>query len=285
MSIQVQQLTLVKNNKPLLADVNFATTGGEMIAIVGENGSGKSTLLKCLSGLHETSNSVVINGRALETYSFIEQSLFRAVLPQDNQLAFPFTGEEVVRLGLSLQDRSLEQQSRIIDDCLTQVSAIQYKDRNYIELSGGEKQRVQLARVLAQLSPFELYKNFNTCEKKEGSGLNNDESTELNKQSSGRYLFLDEPTSALDLKHQYQTLKMLKQLCQRNIGVFIVLHDLNLAALYCDKILLMKQGQLIAFEKPENILVEQTIREAFDIDVLIARHPIHNKPYMINPVV
>lgn len=255
MSILVKNLSVKASNKKLLSNISLEFRAGEMIAVVGENGAGKTTLINCLTGGSFSQKCVSINGLPVESYSLSELASMRAVLTQSNDLTFPFTVTEVVRLGLSLSCLSQSQQLLAVQRCLRKVDALHLKNRDYTTLSGGEKQRVQLARVLAQISL----------------------DSEL-----PRYLFLDEPTSALDMKHQFETLKMLRSLRQLNIGVFIILHDINLAAMYCDKILLMQQGQLLKMGAPTEVLNQDTIKQGFGVDVHILDHPTSHSPIIIN---
>lgn len=255
MSLKVSNLSIVKSGKSLLENINFEANKQELIGIIGENGAGKSTLLHCLSGLEPSNQQVSINNRWIEDYPATELSQIRAALPQSNELGFPFEAKEVIRLGLSLSSLSLKQQESIIDKCLSEVDAHSFSHKNYLYLSGGEKQRIQLARVLAQL---------------------------YSSSSQQKYLLLDEPTSALDLKHQFSILKLLKKMTKNNIGIFIIIHDLNLASLFCDKILLLKNGKLVSFDKPEKIIKQPMISKTFETDVLIMQHPQTDSPMMVN---
>ena len=264
MSISANNLSVTKNDRKILVDLNFTCRPGEITAIVGENGAGKSTLMNCLAGVAEFAGEVTINNHPIRSLSLAKLAQYRAVLPQQSSLNFPFSVYEVVRLAMSLGCLSQKDQELIIADSLALVDATQFIDRDYLHLSGGEKQRVQLARVLAQLRAHNHQEN--------------------------RFLFLDEPTSALDLKHQYSTLKMLRKLCTNNserensasnIGALVIVHDLNLASFYCDKILLLDGGRLIAHDAPEQIFQHNIIKRSFGIDVFIDHHPDTYKPYLI----
>jgi iron complex transport system ATP-binding protein len=264
MSIHASHLSVTINGRKILDDLNFTCRPGEITAIVGENGAGKSTLMNCLAGVAEFAGEITINSHPVRTLSLAKLAHYRAVLPQHSSLSFPFSVYEVVRLAMSLGCLSQQDQALIIADSLALVDATQFIDRDYLHLSGGEKQRVQLARVLAQLRAHNHQEN--------------------------RFLFLDEPTSALDLKHQYSTLRMLRKLCTNNserdssvsnIGALVIVHDLNLASFYCDKILLLDGGRLIAHDAPEQIFQDDIIKRSFGIDVFIDRHPDTYKPYLI----
>jgi iron complex transport system ATP-binding protein len=176
MSIQATKLSVTINGRKILDDLNFTCRASEITAIVGENGAGKSTLLNCLAGVSKFAGELTLNQYPIESLSLATLAKYRAVLPQSSSLNFPFSVHEVVRLAMSLGCLSQTEQEKIIADSLALVDATQFIDRDYLHLSGGEKQRVQLARVLAQLHAHDHHQN--------------------------RFLFLDEPTSALDLKHQ-----------------------------------------------------------------------------------
>lgn len=259
MSIIANNLSVTIDGKKILDNLTFTCRSGEITAIVGENGAGKSTLINCLAGVSTFEGELTLNGYPVHSLSLSELAQYRAVLPQNSSLSFPFSVHEVVRLALSLGALSHDDQALIINESLALVDATQFKNRNYLNLSGGEKQRVQLARVLAQLR--------------------------AHSHQESRFLFLDEPTSALDLKHQYSTLKMLRELCTKNtmrdIGSLVIVHDLNLASFYCDKILLLDGGRLITCDTPERVLKSNTIKQTFGIDVLINDHPDIAKPYVI----
>ena len=259
MSISAKNLSVTTNGRKILDNLSFYCRAGEITAIIGENGAGKSTLINCLSGVSRFDGSISLNKHPIESLSLSKLAEYRAVLPQHSSLNFPFSVHEVVRLAMSLACLSHEGQESIIAECLELTDATQFSQRDYLQLSGGEKQRVQLARVLAQLR--------------------------AHKHDEDRFLFLDEPTSALDLKHQYSTLKMLRKLCKKdtpdNIGALVIVHDLNLASFYCDKILLLDSGKLIAHDTPENIFRHKIIEQSFGIDVIINNHPNINKPYLI----
>lgn len=263
MSIDAKHLSVTIDGTKILDNLNFSCHPGQITAIAGENGAGKSTLINCLAGVCKLEGELTLNEQPIERLNLAELAQYRAVLPQQSNLNFPFSVDEVVRLAMSLTAISHEQQEAIITKCLEQVDASHFRRRNYLHLSGGEKQRVQLARVLAQLY--------------------------AHNHSQSRFLFLDEPTSALDLKHQYATLKMLRELCTNNtigdIGILVIVHDLNLASFYCDKIMLLDGGSLVAHDTPENVLQNDIIKNSFGIDVLIESHPNIGKPYLMPRVI
>ena len=261
MSLQMHNVTVKAYGDKLLSDVNLACESGKLLGIVGENGAGKSTLLNTLAGLSKpTIGKVFINGNDIENESCEQLASLRAVLPQNSDLSFPLSAIEVVRLGMSLGSIATNDQEHLLYQCLMEFDAGHLSNRNYLTLSGGEKQRVQLARVIAQLR----------CHKNE----------------SPQFLLLDEPISALDLYQQYQTLRNVKRLTSSGIGVIAILHDLNMASLYCDQIAVLKKGELIALGVPQMVITEEIVSQAFNIQATIQSHPDKNTPFItprINP--
>ncbi len=259
MSLLAENVSVKIGSQVILDDLSFECQPGEITAVVGKNGAGKSTLMNCLSGISNYEGEILLNGEPLVTMAITEQAKYRAVLPQQSTLNFPLDVREVVRLALSLSKLNHAAQEAIIKHSLSLVGALSFIDRGYLSLSGGEKQRVQVARVLAQLRAYE--------------------------HDCNRFLLLDEPTSALDLKHQYATLTMLRELCKNThgsgLGVIIILHDLNLASLYCDKVLLLNDGKLVRHDTPSHVFEPARINQAFGIDVLIHGHPDTDSPYLM----
>ncbi len=240
--ILAKDLCVKVRERLLLNDVSAQIPVAKITAILGQNGAGKSTLLKCLTGAIQFQvGSVSINNQSIHAYSLAELSKTRAVLSQSTAIDFPFTAFEIVKMGRNpySHSNSAAQDDNIAYLALEALDCLPLKNRVFPTLSGGEQQRVQLARVIAQLWDTE-----NT------------------------YLFLDEPTSALDLKHQHQVLTLISNLAKRkNIGVCMVMHDLNLALRYADQVLLMKAGQLIAAGQTKEVLTSHNIERVFDISL------------------
>lgn len=203
-NLTARELRYSLGTRRLINDVSLSLAGGEMVAIIGPNGAGKSTLLRLLTGyLTPDCGECRLLGRPLEHWAPQQLAKVRAVMRQYSDLAFPFSVEEVVSMGRAPHGKRDEHQA--IQQVMAQTDCLALAQRDYRQLSGGEQQRVQLARVLAQL---------------------------WQPQPSPAWLFLDEPTSALDLYHQQHTLRLLRSLTrQQPLGVCCVLHDLNLAAL------------------------------------------------------
>lgn len=251
--LEARHLTVLLKGNTILSGVSLAVHPGDFIVVVGPNGAGKSTLLKCLSGeLAPQSGAVWLNGKPIAQVASRNRAQTLAVLPQQSALQFPFTVREVVRMGCLPQARS---QSRVAEDeiirqTLEAVEMNHTLHRMYTTLSGGERQRVQLARVLAQLW-----------------------NREHQHQS---FLLLDEPTSSLDLAQQQCILTVARNLSQQGVGVFAVLHDLNLAAQYATKILILHQGRVRQQGTPTEVFTPETIETTFGIPVWVSPHPIGN---------
>jgi iron complex transport system ATP-binding protein len=197
----------------LLQQIDLDIRTGELVAIVGPNGAGKSTLLGALAGDRPlAAGRVLLHGRDAHRTSTGELALLRAVLPQRSQLSLAFTAREVVQLGGPHIDRALAHRM------LAAVDMTRFAERSYVTLSGGEQQRVQLARVLVQLT-----------------------------RSDAAALLLDEPTSALDARHQQLVLGIARRLATAGRAVVVVLHDLTLAARWCDRVVLLAGGRMLAY--------------------------------------
>ncbi len=254
--ISVRQLSFkLESKKYLLHDVSLDLNKGEILTVLGPNGAGKSTLLKLLSGEYKpTSGLITLNGENIQTMEADKRAREMAVLPQDNHLTFPFPVFDVVLLGRLpyIRTSTRQRDSLIALEALRSVSADHLIDRQYSTLSGGEKQRVQLARILAQL------------EEKE--------------DLSGKVLLLDEPTSALDLAHQHQVLRTAEGLARRGVAVLAVLHDLNLAAQYSESIIVLHEGRVVASGDTDSVIEPGMIKEVYGVQAYIHRHPVINCP-------
>ncbi|WP_252178085.1 heme ABC transporter ATP-binding protein [Endozoicomonas sp. 4G] len=253
--LKVEHATVQIGEKILLDDVSISVAPGEVVTVLGPNGAGKSTLMKVISGEQKpSSGNVLLNDRS--DWKLQQQALMLGVLPQSSSLSFPFTVEEVVILGRIPCSTDRTENLAIVEAALTEVDGLYLKDRQYTTLSGGERQRVHMARVLAQIW----------------------EESDFGK----RYLLLDEPTSALDPAHQQLTLKMARRQAEKGVGVLVILHDLNLAARYSDRLVILKEGGMAAHGTPHEVLTAETVQAVFDVDVTISQHPVHNCPLVIN---
>ena len=240
--IEAREIYCRVGTKTILERVSLCVRSGEVLALVGPNGSGKSTLLRILSGeLSPSQGEIWMNERRLDSWSASEQAQVRAVLPQTPHLYSAFTVEEVALMGRvpHIGKRSSEFDRRIAREALQRTNMLDCADRLYTTLSGGEKQRVQLARVFAQINAPEV--------------------------SETRYLLLDEPTSSLDLKHQHALLQTAVQLSREGVAVLIVLHDLILAAQYADRVAVVQDGQIASCGLPMEVLTDELISKVFGI--------------------
>ncbi|RAU17515.1 heme ABC transporter ATP-binding protein [Nitrincola tibetensis] len=242
------QLHLSIGQKIILDDVSLTLKPGEMLAVLGPNGAGKSTLLKALSGdIAELAHSISLNGKRLKHWAPASLAQYRAVMPQFVQLTFAFSVEEVIETSLR-HPMSNALRNTHIQQMLSLFDAEHLRHRNYLSLSGGEQQRVQLARVISQLETLPV--------------------------QEPQYLLLDECTSSLDLTHQHQVFQVLKKMAkQKNRSVLVILHDLNLAAQYADRILLMKAGRAVALGGVKEVLDANQLSEVYEYPIDVIEHP------------
>ena len=231
--------------RPIVDEVSLELNPGEILAVLGPNGAGKSTFLKIISGEIKCKHGAIgYNGHDIHTLKSRELAEVRAVMPQHTQVNFPFTVQEVVELGLI--STKAKDPSKLIREVLKATNTDHLQDQVFNTLSGGEKQRVQLARVLVQiweLKPFP------------------------------RYLLLDEPTSSLDIAQQHVVLQILQTLKTRNTGILVILHELNLAAQYADKIALLKNGVIAKVGSVEAVLEEEILAYVFDYPIRLIPNP------------
>jgi iron complex transport system ATP-binding protein len=256
MSLSAQNLSLTLSHTPLLEGVNLDVRPGSITTILGPNGAGKTSLLRVLVGeLTPDVGSVALNGRLLKSWSPRQRAKTLAVLPQHSLLDFPFTAAEVVMLGRTPHDTGAARDREIVQHALLSVDGDYLAGRVYTQLSGGEKQRVHLARVLAQIwEP--------TAE-------------------GERYLVLDEPTSSFDLAHQKLTLEIVRKLAGKGVGILMVIHDLNLAARCSDTMFLMQCGRMVISGTPHEVLQRETISRVFQVEASIGVHPQTGTPLVI----
>src|SRR5690606_15508590 len=215
---------------------------GVFTSIVGPNGAGKSSLLKILSGdIKPTEGNVRMMEKALSSYGTKELAVLRAVLSQQLTVSFPFSVEEVIELSLHFHQRTRVEMNMIVNNVMKETGVDHLKGRLYPTLSGGESQRVQLARALAQIWENTLHP---------------------------RFLMLDEPTNNLDLTHQHAIMYVARNMLKKNLGVLAIVHDLNLAAQYSDEIIFMKQGIIFAKGSPHDVMTREIIEDVFE-------HPVN----------
>lgn len=253
--IEASSVSVVIGRKRLLDDVSLKINPGEMVALVGTNGAGKSTLLRALSGELAASHGIIqLRGRDLRSYRPRELSLRRAVLSQALSVTFPFSVADVVRMGAGERhDSSVE---TLVDQALAQVDLQDFQGRNINTLSGGEQQRVHFARVLVQAS----------CgESAHGPGL----------------MLLDEPTASLDLRHQLDLVAAIKHYATRGTTVIAILHDLNLATLFADRIVVLHNGHVAADGPPNRAITNDLLRATFGVSNAVFRIPDGGAPCIL----
>lgn len=254
--IEAKNISYKIKDRYLLHDVSLRLHAGEIVAIIGANGAGKSTLLKTIAGdIKPVTGNIYYNQQLLSKWKNLELAKVRGVLSQSVQLAFPMSVLETVLLGrFAFQMReSAEQSKQVALWALQQVQMQDFTHRNITTLSGGEQQRVHLARVLTQIYEPEF--------------------------SQPKFLLLDEPVSSLDIAQQHRLLELVKKLTRKlQLGVLIILHDMNLAAQYADRVIMMKNGHIIESGEPDKVFVPETISEVFDIEAIVYPHPLLNCP-------
>ncbi|GAB3908022.1 heme ABC transporter ATP-binding protein [Larkinella knui] len=265
--LEVQHISHQINRKVLLDDVSLAVWPGELVAVVGANGAGKSTLLKTFSReLSPTQGQVLLDKKPIGQFSALELARRRAVLAQQNPLAFEFSVYELVMMGRypHFEGQPRPEDLAIVDYALERTGISQLAGRAVPTLSGGEQQRVHLAKILAQLMSSE----------------------DINRPDvpirQSRYLLLDEPTTGLDFYYQHSLLEVASELTRRGYGVVAILHDLNLVMQYAHKVLLLKEGKALAFGKPAAILTTESIRQAFNLSVQIIHQPELDCPLIVH---
>ena len=239
MQIRTEDLKAVLNGNPILKGVSLQAGEKQLIGVIGPNGSGKSTLLKCIYRvLQPTGGAVFLDGKPLSEYSFRESALKIAVVAQHNYYNFDFSVQDVVLMGRSPHKKALErdnaQDFRIVEEALTKVGMLHFAERSFSTLSGGEQQRVILARALAQQTP---------C------------------------LILDEPTNHLDIKYQLQLMDLVRGLDRT---VITAVHDLNIAAMYCDWLYAVKDGRVVGQGTPQTLLTPEFIRQVYEVEAEVS---------------
>ena len=252
-SLRADYVSYAVDEKVLISEVKLDLNPGDLLAIVGPNGAGKSTLCSLLAGdITPKAGSVQLCGHGLQETKPAVLARLRSMLTQQNHIRFPFTAREVVMMGRHPHIRRwrspTETDFAAVDDAMKSVQTIHLADRIYPTLSGGEQRRVSLARVLAQDTPVML---------------------------------LDEPTNALDIAHQQLVMSLCRRLADEGRAVLAVLHDLNLAAAFADRLVVLSEGQVVAKGKPEEVLTPQLLYDVFNQQVIVIPHPQTNKPVVL----
>lgn len=239
--IAVNNLSYDVGKKRILDGATFKLAPGELLAVIGANGAGKSTLLKLLCReMNATAGSIHFNEKDIDLYSIKELAKIRSVLTQHNTVSVMFNVKELVLMGRypHFESHPSAHDINVVNKTMEETGITHLAARDYNTLSGGEQQRVQLARVIAQ-----IYDQPNA------------------------FLFLDEPTNGLDLLYQQQILQLARSMADRGYTVISILHDINFASQYADKILILKNGKTVALGAPLEVINCENIHEAFSIKV------------------
>ncbi|MCX4092884.1 heme ABC transporter ATP-binding protein [Nocardia sp. alder85J] len=243
-TLRARGVTISRGGRPVLDGVDLDVVAGQILALVGPNGAGKSTLLAALAGeLHPASGTVELDGHRLTHWTHTDMARRRAVLPQSHSVGFPFTAREVVTMGRAPWARTPRQDAddTAITAAMAATDVTHLADRPFPALSGGERARVALARVLAQ-----------------------DTAT----------MMLDEPTAALDLGHQEQVLHLARRRAHAGAAVVVVLHDLGVAAAYADRVAVLAEGRLLAAGPPRAVLTTGLLTDVYRHPVEVLDHPV-----------
>ena len=246
MKLKVEDLCYSYGDGEALKGVNIEVNEGEFVGLIGPNGSGKSTALKNVyRGLIPDKGSIHLDGEDLLTMPYKRSALKMAVVGQENEVPFDFMVEEIVAMGRTphkkLFEIDNENDKGIVHHALEHLGMENMAKKNYLHLSGGEKQRVLIARAVAQESDFYI---------------------------------LDEPTNHLDISYQIQIFDFIKRL---NVTVLSAIHDLNMAALYCDRLYVLKNGEIVLSGTPEEVLTEENIMKVYGVKSSVTTHPITGK--------
>lgn len=253
--IKAKQISYKFKDFHILNEVDVTLGFGEFLAIVGPNGAGKSSLLSVLANEVKTNHNILFKDKNIRDWKIDELSKHKAKFSQHNSNDIPLEVKDVVMMGRYpyFDAQPKKEDHEAMNKMMYETDVYHLKDREYNTLSGGEKQRVHLSRVLAQ----------------------------LDNEVTRKLLFLDEPLNNLDIKHQYKALEIIKNFTTHENSAVVVLHDLNLAAQYADKILLMKSGQVSAYGTPEEVFTAENITTAYNFPCTICDHPITKNPMII----
>ena len=250
MKLEVKDIKYSIDQKLIVKGVSLGIKEGDFVGLIGPNGCGKSTLLKNIYKVYKPdSGAVYIDGRDLSEMTSKETAREMSVMQQENNVEFDMTVYDMVMLGRfahqNLWNNDKIREREIVESAIKEVGMEGYEDRSFLSLSGGEKQRTLVARALVQQS---------------------------------KLIILDEPTNHLDIGYQYQIMNILKA---QDLTVFSSIHDMNIAACYCDKIIMMKAGHIVKVGTPKEVMVPDMIKGLFGVDTKITENPVTGKPNVI----
>lgn len=242
MELKAQDVVVRLSNRDIVKQASLQVSGRQFVGLLGPNGSGKTTLLKSIYRvLKPAAGLITMDDVDIRQMSHRDSALKMGVVSQFTNMSFDFSVEEIVLMGRAPHKKALSKDTaedfRIVEEALRRVNMLDFRDRSFLTLSGGEKQRILLARTLAQQVDM---------------------------------MILDEPTNHLDIKYQIQIMDVVKSL---NVGVLAALHDLNLTLMYCDYVYVLKEGSVVAHGRPDDIITPELIREVYEVECDVLRHP------------
>ena len=252
MSLSLKSVSLKLDNRQILKDVSLEINEGEIVSVIGPNGAGKSTLLNVLTGdISPDSGDIIYDNKQLNKISIQERAFTRSVMSQMQTLVFNFNVKDVVEMGWLQRGNSdfSSNFSMAFEAVTTECNVHNLIHRKFNSLSGGEQRRVHFARTLLQL-------------------------WRPSQSNDPRYLLLDEPTANLDLSSEMLLMNILKARASSNVGILVILHDLNLASHFADKIAIMKDGEIKAFGKPEEIMTDDFLTSIYEVPIKVKYDPL-----------
>ena len=252
MSLSLKSVSLKLDNRQILKDVSLEINEGEIVSVIGPNGAGKSTLLNVLSGdISPDSGNTTYDNKQLNKISIQERAFTRSVMSQMQTLVFNFNVKDVIEMGWLQRGNSdfSSNFSMAFEAVTTECNVNNLVHRKFNSLSGGEQRRVHFARTLLQL-------------------------WRPSQSNDPRYLLLDEPTANLDLSSEMLLMNILKARASSNVGILVILHDLNLASHFADKIAIMKDGEIKAFGKPEEIMTDDFLTSIYEVPIKVKYDPL-----------
>ncbi|MHC5201071.1 heme ABC transporter ATP-binding protein [Myroides sp. LJL119] len=254
--IQATKINFKYKEHYLINGIDFSCEKSELIAVIGPNGAGKSTFLNLLANeVKQKGNEILFKTCHYDNWCHKELPKHKAKFSQANSTDIPLSVEQVVTMGRYpyFQNDPSNTDKQVVEESMKCLDICKYKHTEYNHLSGGEKQRVHLARVLAQ----------------------------LNNNIENKLLFLDEPLNNLDVLHQHKILNLLKDFTSQGNTAIVIIHDLNLASQYADKILLLDKGSKVSYDKPQEVLQEHIITKVYQLPCVVTKHPLKNNPLIL----
>ncbi len=254
--IEAFNISFKAKERYLINNIDFSCNNGEFIAVLGPNGAGKSTFLSLLANeIHQNGNKISLKSCEYPQWCTKTLPQHKAKFSQQFNVDIPLPVDEVVMMGRYpyFDHTPSEADKKAVEESMNCIDVCSLQDREYNHLSGGEKQRVHLARVLAQ----------------------------LNNSIENKLLFLDEPLNNLDVLHQHKILNLIKEFTQQGNSAIVVLHDLNLAGQFADRILLLNKGEKVIYDTPTTVLTQEIISDVYNFPCIVAQNPVNNTPIIL----